>query len=540
MDAKTLETMGKLGTSLGNAGGQIGGNIGQGASLGSSIGSAFGPIGTAVGLGVGAVGGLAYDYFTREDPNEALQLAKSNEINAQAAALSEKPKPTFQYGGGEMISFNGNADKIDGIELANKVVSHGEVQVGNYIFSNHLKPKGSKQTFAELAKKIDARYKGRDNIFTAESRKREFENLQKQHEMAREGLPENDKGHFKNGGYKEHFYDGGEEDPYAKNVTVKDLYNPAVAEISPNEQGFETLTNKSPEQILMRLATEKYTPRDNRLPNPYAFKSNLDVVSKLGTSTITGLSNDKGSLMDRVVGYKPNLETNFDVRQGYTGVNSEAASRDNGSGDTSGINWNKLGEAGAVMLPNILGSAANAYLASKINYDRVSPTYQDTNLIDPNRALQQVGSTYSGANAALQSNTQGGQYLTNRLASAASEASKRAEIAQQYANANAGILNTASAANAQSQMQANMTNAQIQQQELGDRLSGYASSVQSLQQGASDYLKAWQEQRRTEQLMPFLGGPNFKAYLDAGYNPASLMEATLYDKTYRNKNEFKR
>ena len=40
--------------------------------------------------------------------------------------------------------------------------------------------------------------------------------------------------------------------------------------------------------------------------------------------------------------------------------------------------------------------------------------------------------------------------------------------------------------------------------------------------------------------MPFLGGPNFKAYLDAGYNPASLMEATLYDKTYRNKNEFKR
>ena len=199
MDAKTLETIGKLGTSLGNAGGQIGGNIGQGASLGSSIGSAFGPIGTAVGLGVGAVGGLAYDYFTREDSNEALQLAKSNEINAQAAALSEKPKPTFQYGGGEMISFNGNADKIDGIELPNKFVSDGEVQVGNYIFSNHLKPKGSKQTFAELAKKIDARYKGRDNIFTAESRKREFENLQKQHEMAREGLPENDKGHLKNG-----------------------------------------------------------------------------------------------------------------------------------------------------------------------------------------------------------------------------------------------------------------------------------------------------------------------------------------------------
>ena len=492
MDANTLATIGKLGTSLGNAGGQIGGSMGQGASLGSSIGSAFGPIGTAVGLGVGALGGLAYDYFTREDPNKALQLAKSNEINAQAAALSEKPKPTFQYGGGEMISFNGNADQIDGIELANKFVSDGEVQVGNYIFSNHLKPKGSKQTFAELAKKIDARYKGRDNIFTAESRKREFENLQKQHEMAREGLPENDKGHFKNGGYKEHFYDGGEEEP---------LY---------------------------------------ALPNPYAFKSNLNVVSKLGTSEITGLSSNKGTLMDRVVRYKPNLETNFDVRQGYTGVAPEVASQTNGDEVASGINWNRLGEAGAVMLPNILSSAANAYLVSKINYDRVSPTYQDTNLIDPNRALQQVGSTYSGANAALQSNTQGGQYLTNRLASAASEASKRAEIAQQYANANAGILNTASAANAQSQMQANMTNAQIQQQELGDRLSGYASSVQSLQQGASDYLKAWQEQRRTEQLMPFLGGPNFKAYLDAGYNPASLMEATLYDKTYKNKNEFKR
>ena len=509
MDAKTLGTIGKLGTSLGNAGGQIGGNIGQGASLGSSIGSAFGPIGTAVGLGVGAVGGLAYDYFTREDPNEALQLAKSNEINAQAAALSEKPKPTFQYGGGEMISFNGNADKIDGIELANKVVSHGEVQVGNYIFSNHLKPKGSKQTFAELAKKIDARYKGRDNIFTAESRKREFENLQKQHEIAREGLPENDKGHFKNGGYKEHFYDGGKfpRTDYRLREWDGTAANWGKGALDPN-----------------RVQT--------------------DITPVLQNVTLSQLQANPNIVR---TGYQPSGQT---MQQAQTVIpninpiemssNIGAASRDNGSGDTSGINWNKLGEAGAVMLPNILGSAANAYLASKINYDRVSPTYQDTNLIDPNRALQQVGSTYSGANAALQSNTQGGQYLTNRLASAASEASKRAEIAQQYANANAGILNTASAANAQSQMQANMTNAQIQQQELGDRLSGYASSVQSLQQGASDYLKAWQEQRRTEQLMPFLGGPNFKAYLDAGYNPASLMEATLYDKTYRNKNEFKR
>ena len=525
MDAKTLETIGKLGTSLGNAGGQIGGNIGQGASLGSSIGSAFGPIGTAVGLGVGAVGGLAYDYFTREDPNEALQLAKSNEINAQAAALSEKPKPTFQYGGGEMISFNGNADKIDGIELANKVVSHGEVQVGNYIFSNHLKPKGSKQTFAELAKKIDARYKGRDNIFTAESRKREFENLQKQHEIAREGLPENDKGHFKNGGYKEHFYDGGEEDPYAKNVGVNSLYTVPVADINVNEPAFvgnnPSLANKN---VSILNSSMPYKSEFNMTSlNPEQFYTTVKgfVPSKDNRDEFT----DAGLSSGQITGKAREL-----INKGVNAV----------KGAASGTNWNRLGEAGAVMLPNILGSAANAYLASKINYDRVSPTYQDTNLIDPNRALQQVGSTYSGANAALQSNTQGGQYLTNRLASAASEASKRAEIAQQYANANAGILNTASAANAQSQMQANMTNAQIQQQELGDRLSGYASSIQSLQQGASDYLKAWQEQRRTEQLMPFLGGPNFKAYLDAGYNPASLMEATLYDKTYRNKNEFKR
>ena len=524
MDAKTLETMGKLGTSLGNAGGQIGGNIGQGASLGSSIGSAFGPIGTAVGLGVGAVGGLAYDYLTRQDPNEALQLAKSNEINAQAAALSEKPKPTFQYGGGEMISFKGNADQIDGIELNNKVVSNGEVQVGNYIFSNHLKPKGSKQTFAELAKKIDARYKGRDNVFTAESRKREFEHLQKQHEIAREGLPEDKRGHFMNGGYKEHFYDGG-EDPYAKKVTVRDIYKPPTAEINPDEVAFvdPRLADRTPSiqnsamgyQSDYKLGSvnpqQFYAQQQGFIPKPITDNRNEFTDAGLDVGKITGQARD---LINKTL--------------------------DRGKDIASGINWNKLGEAGSVMLPNILGSAVNAYLASKINYDRVSPTYQDTNLIDPNRALQQVGSTYSGANAALQSNTQGGQYLTNRLASAASEASKRAEIAQQYANANAGILNTASAANAQSQMQANMTNAQIQQQELGDRLSGYASSVQSLQQGASDYLKAWQEQRRTEQLMPFLGGPNFKAYLDAGYNPASLMEATLYDKTYRNKNEFKR
>ena len=361
-----------------------------------------------------------------------------------------------------------------------------------------------------MAKKIDARYKGRDNIFTAESRKREFENLQKQHEIAREGLPENDKGHFKNGGYKEHFYDGGElpRTDYRLREWDGTAANWGKGALDPNR----IKTDITP--VLQNVTLSQV-------------QANPDIV-RMGYQP-------SGQTMQQAQTVIPNINP---IKMSS---NIGAASRDNGgNGVSSGINWNKLGEAGSVMLPNILGSAANAYLASKIHYDRVSPTYQDTNLIDPNRALQQVGSTYSGANAALQSNTQGGQYLTNRLASAASEASKRAEIAQQYANANAGILNTASAANAQSQMQANMTNAQIQQQELGDRLSGYASSIQSLQQGSSDYLKAWQEQRRTEQLMPFLGGPNFKAYLDAGYNPASLMEATLYDKTYRNKNEFKR
>ena len=338
-------------------------------------------------------------------------------------------------------------------------------------------------------------------------------------------LLEDAKNHYKHGGYiKPKFYTGG-EDPYAENVGVNSLYTVPVADINVNEPTFvgnnPSLANKN---VSILNSSMPYKSEFNMTSlNPEQFYTTVKgfVPSKDNRDEFT----DAGLSSGQITGKAREL-----INKGVNAV----------KGAASGTNWNRIGEAASVMAPNVIGSAANAYLASKINYDRVSPTYQDANLLDPNRALQQVGSTYSGANAALQSNTQGGQYLANRLASAASEASKRAEIAQQYANANAGILNQVGAANAQSQMQANMTNAQIQQQELGDRLTGYGAAIQSLQQGASNYLGAWQEQRRTEQLIPFLGGPNFKAYLDAGYNPASLMEATLYDNTYRNKNEFKR
>ena len=198
----------------------------------------------------------------------------------------------------------------------------------------------------------------------------------------------------------------------------------------------------------------------------------------------------------------------------------------------SGFNWNKFGETASVLAPNLIGAAANVYLANQVDYQRVNPTYVDSNLIDSTMGLNQIGTAFSGANAALQANTQGGQYLTNRLASASVEASKRADYASQIAAQNAGILNQASAQNAQSQQQANVLNAEIQKQELQDRLSGYGSAVQSLQRGATDYLQAVQAQRRTEQLLPFLGGSNFKAMLDAGYNPAEVFGAELYGDKY--------
>jgi hypothetical protein len=105
------------------------------------------------------------------------------------------PSTSFAYGGKyatggdvnpnpNMAHFEGPKHEQGGVTFApGKEAEGGEVKVGNYIFSDRLKPKGFAKTFAQLAKKVENKYKMRsDDSMAQEAMDQELTKLQTQQE----------------------------------------------------------------------------------------------------------------------------------------------------------------------------------------------------------------------------------------------------------------------------------------------------------------------------------------------------------------------
>lgn len=456
-------------------------NTGKYAGLGASVGSAFGPLGTAVGAGLGALGGGVMDIIGAQKAKEAKWDNYTQGIQQEALQAQYQSKPAFKYGGGDLTEYKGDPNKVDGIELADKFVSNGEVKIGNYIFSNHLTPEGSKKTFAQLARNVDKKYQGRDNPFTKVAKEREISQLVEKHEMARESVEDSDSDGYKFGGYeKEKYANGGtypREDMRPRDLTTGELL---------------------PDRIVGNIQGLGFDGNVAQTNNPS--------LANLAPETMT---------------IDPNYEAN---------LNKEVLPDSAFSSNTSG--WAKFGEQAAVVAPSLLGAAGSAFLASKVNYDRVSPAFADYRLNDSTQALNQVGTAFSSQNNALGTLSNSGGYMTNRLASAALEAQKRGEVARAYSEANTGTINQANQVNAGIQNDTNRVNANIQMEEQANRLSGYGNALTGLTKGVESAAYVAQEQRRTEQMMPFLGSANFRAMLDKGYDPKGMLDAVLYGNRY--------
>jgi hypothetical protein len=592
--------MGKVASNLGATASDLNlGNTGRLAGLGSQLGSAFGPIGTGVGLGVGALAGGAMDILGLQKAKEEEWNNYTNSIQQEALQNQYQSKPAFKYGGGVMTEYKGNADKVDGIELDNKFVSNGEVQIGNYIFSNHLTPEGSNKTFAQLARHIDNKYKGRENAFTKVSREREVNELVNKHDKVRETIEDSDSDGYKYGGYEKPKYVlGGGEEPWSRGVRndkiKKDLDAIQAAHIS-RMKAADKVTTADPNLFVPTTEDITYTPSIDPLTLPHSIPGlntvpgetsfGADYITKktapLQSYKVEEISkplNIAGPYADVLRKTIPKIKTD---KESYFD-NSEQEIRDSimnprnnvvpkklnavptqsyNAGDIvnkittplsidpnyeeSDPNWNKfnpnkvspwakLGEYASVLAPSAVGAATSALLASKVNYDRVSPTFTDYRLNDSTQALNQVGTAFSGQNNALQASSTAGGYMTNRLASAALEAQKRGEIARAYSEANTGVINNANQFNAGIQNETDRLNANIQMEELANRLSGYGRAASNFSTGAESAAAVFQEQRRLEQTMPFLGSANFKAALDAGYDPKGMMDAVMYGNRYSN------
>jgi hypothetical protein len=96
----------------------------------------------------------------------------------------------------------------------------------NYVFSDTLKPMKSKLTFADLSKRIDNKYKDKNDAIATKSKDRELERLAQSNEELRLAKEAKTNPIMKNGGKLPKYFDGGDYNPYGLGSgTVKGFAN---------------------------------------------------------------------------------------------------------------------------------------------------------------------------------------------------------------------------------------------------------------------------------------------------------------------------
>lgn len=164
----------------------IGGTVGGVA--GAAIGQALIPI-----PGVGAMVGKA--------AGTMLGNAVQNRIAPQQLPAEQLAQPIIQQGinhlatqafanGGQLTQYQGNTHENGGILLGQtgNEVEDGETRNKDYIFSDRLiGNKKKKQTYAQMSKDIEKKYKGRDNDkWAKEAKQKELDNLRNVQEIHRQ------------------------------------------------------------------------------------------------------------------------------------------------------------------------------------------------------------------------------------------------------------------------------------------------------------------------------------------------------------------
>jgi hypothetical protein len=166
-----FQDVGKAGAFGGVRGGLKG--AGAGATIGSVVPGVGTLAGAAIGFGIGATYGAIKDVNQAKDANQQLAKNKASYFAGLPKMNSANPYKDIVRNGGfklenggdkSLNSFNGESHENGGIKLTESAeVEGGETSYKDYVFSDSLKVPGKKITFAQATKRIEAKYKGREN-----------------------------------------------------------------------------------------------------------------------------------------------------------------------------------------------------------------------------------------------------------------------------------------------------------------------------------------------------------------------------------------
>jgi hypothetical protein len=186
-------------------GGSIGTGAASGAAMGATIGSIIPVWGTAAGAVIGGVAGGVGGYFKEKNQQESLE--RQEDLNTNLSPnFNMNPLGNSFKNGGDLTRFNGAKHEQGGIKI-NKLgvpvdnpnsavaeVEGDETMRGDYIYSDTLgvdkqgqvqtNSKKVNKTFADLSKKIDNKFKGRDDELSNVTKNFMYKNLTEKNEMA--------------------------------------------------------------------------------------------------------------------------------------------------------------------------------------------------------------------------------------------------------------------------------------------------------------------------------------------------------------------
>jgi len=495
--------------------------------------------------------------------------AQQNLINAQGYTNTGT---VFAYGGlmnnqaKGFTNFNGNRHEQAGIQLGNGAeVEGGETMFDNYVFSDRLKPDGSKKTFAELSDKIKNKYSFRkDDPYDKQAMKRQLATLAQEQELLKVNTVQQQ---FGKGGKM--YLTGGE--------VTENLDNPPTTSFVYNGKNYSIPTNiyqqyfSSDYDNYLNAYNSNFNPRNSSANVAKGFNTgspmsleyyNLPKLSEESFNIVTGkaapivnCSGPECATSSTSIKKVPNTNTTSSSMQmrpmttisdlkikkekvnNYTPYMNEKILQnftlptDQKTTTTTegGSNWGNIGLAALSTVPNLLAAAGTNRLSNQVKYDRVNPELAQNYLInpalmDPRDAIRQVGINYANANQGLKQNSTGlGNYLTNRLMSAAYQSESTSNIYGSYNEKNSGILNATrqfnaqqaqqgSQFNAQLGFQTNAANSEIQMRELQDKLGLKQNALGLAAAGLNTGINTYMQEMRSDDMMKIAGGENHNWY----------------------------
>ena len=530
-------------------------SAGKMALQGAAAGAMLGPIGAGVGaLAGGAIGLLSQNKINKEirgenmaqesddarsrmnrldmlssttnsDPSMALAMGGSiyqNDIITPAFLMKKRmlknggslldgkeivptinPLPLTKYK-------NGNTHENGGIAITPNIeVEKGETRFEDYVFSNELKIPGSKMTFAQKSKQINAKYKKRENDDLAlETKKREFADLMAINDLVRydQTKKQESKQNIENTAFNLGIQNGLNEEQamqFAKGGSIRQLLNNARkiktsqsfvnrysggGPIFPDPTGDPNYTYQYDKEkddwigfnkVGKNLGSMKaYTKTINELNTAYPKGRYLDDVVRFKPQDILTEeeSQDISSLTninDKIVGLSQNKEIKSlnPQKEIITKLGDKTGSEKDNSIINRKPHWSNYLAQGAGDLYDVgLGLLAK----DKVNFDRVKyEDYKPENIsyypaVQAAQKNADLGSAearrYIAANSSGRGNVLS-NFASNVSGLRSAEGSTIGNILMEEANANATARNAALAANASNRLTQSATNAEIQMNE---------------------------------------------------------------------------